>query len=414
MDYESALAWLYGTQAHGIKLGLENTRRLLHRFELFDRLRASSAEVFHVAGTNGKGSVCAFLESLLRHSGRRTGLFTSPHLIHFTERIRIEGIPVSQTVVAREISRFRQEVEDWDSHPTFFELTTAIALSCMLEAECDSLVLETGLGGRLDATNAVPSDVAILTSVDLDHEQHLGSSRTQIAGEKAGIIKPNRPVVLPGSLSGDAREVIEAVARERSSPLHVVEAPLDNSVPLGLRGRHQAWNAALALRARSLSEVPGDPGDFRVALAETTWPARFQSLERRGVRLVIDGAHNPAAIGSVVDTWREELQDQAATVVFGTVEGKQTGEMLRRLSLIAEEFVFTTTPTPRGLPAASLPSHCPATANQEVVPELDRALKHALSLGRPVLVVGSLFLAGKALEILEPPGGHPAFESSLQ
>src|SRR5881398_1581511 len=203
MTYKEALSWLYSLQRFGIKLGLENIRRLLAALSRSGGFQAAVGDleialpwkVIHAAGTNGKGSVCAMVDSICRAQGRRTGLFTSPHLVTFRERIRVNGEMVSEDAVADGLTTIRNLAADWDPHPTFFEITTALALKYFSEANADMIILETGIGGRLDATNAIQSDVAAITPIDLDHEEWLGNTLAKIASEKAGIIKPRIPVV---------------------------------------------------------------------------------------------------------------------------------------------------------------------------------------------------------------------------
>ena len=210
MNYREALAWLYATQRFGIKLGLENIERLLGTLALVetrapqDRIAAlpssafrlvSECTVIHVAGTNGKGSVCAMIDAICRAAGHRTGLFTSPHLVTFCERIRVRGDMISEDAVARGLSEIRERTRAWDPHPTFFEIVTALALKHFQQERCEVVILETGMGGRLDATNAVQSSVSVITPIDLDHEKWLGHSIAGIAGEKAGIIKLHTPVI---------------------------------------------------------------------------------------------------------------------------------------------------------------------------------------------------------------------------
>ena len=215
-SYTEALAWLYGLERFGIKLGLENIRRLLDELSRSGGFQAAAGDlppsvaaatygvpgeiafpwkVIHIAGTNGKGSVCAMIDSICRAQGYHTGLFISPHLVTFRERIRINGEMISEDAVAGGLTTIRNLVADWDPHPTFFEVTTALALKHFSDAKIDIAILETGLGGRLDATNAVQSDVSVITSLALDHEKWLGNTLAKIAGEKAGIIKPRVPVV---------------------------------------------------------------------------------------------------------------------------------------------------------------------------------------------------------------------------
>lgn len=412
MDYESALAWLYGTQAQGIKLGLQNSRRLLDHFCRPAEHSDFRPFIFHAAGTNGKGSVCAYLESMLRATGHRTGMLTSPHLVSFTERIRLNGEPICRQTVAREITRFRDEVKDWEPPPTFFELTTVIGFSAMLQAGVDAVVLETGLGGRLDSTNAISSDVAIITSIAFDHQATLGHSLAEIAFEKAGIFKAGKPAIFPANLPPEARTVILKQAGKMGSPAHEVMAPLDAGIPLGLAGKHQFWNAALALRAFSLSPFQAPPEVLYPALAKTHWPARFQKITHRDVPIVIDGAHNPAAAQTLAETWKDVMGPVSPTLVFGTVRDKEPREMLRILRPLCGQVILTGTPTPRGHTAAELAAIC-GMPQDRMAEDARQALADALSLGKPILIAGSLFLAGKFLELLCPQP-EEAFEPSLQ
>src|SRR5262252_11099145 len=230
LTYKQALAWLYGLQRFGIKLGLENIRRLLDELGLgtargsrvvFGGSPNNPPKVIHVAGTNGKGSVCAIIDSICRAQGYRTGLFISPHLVTFRERIRINGEMISESAAAEGLTMIRNLTANWDPHPTFFEVTTSLALKHFGDAKIDIAVLETGLGGRLDATNAVQSDVSVITPIGLDHEKWLGRTLAEIAAEKAGIIKPGVPVVFAPQRP-KAEQVIRARAAECGSPVQFV------------------------------------------------------------------------------------------------------------------------------------------------------------------------------------------------
>ena len=191
MDYEEAINWLYGRQQLGIKLGLDNIKKLITEIpKPVDEL-----PIIHVAGTNGKGSTCAFIDSILRHCGKKTGLFTSPHLISFCERIRINGIQISEKEISKRISQIKVLVEGWDEEPTFFEITTALALEYFVDEKVDVAILEVGLGGRLDSTNIVNPKVCVITPVSLDHQHILGETISEIAKEKAGIIKAGESVL---------------------------------------------------------------------------------------------------------------------------------------------------------------------------------------------------------------------------
>ncbi len=214
MNYHDAVAWLYATQGVGIKLGLENIRRLL------DTLNVSlgGTVILHAAGTNGKGSTCAMMASIARAAGYRTGLFTSPHLVTYRERIQIDGAMIPESTVAEGLTRIRERTATWDHPPTFFEITTALAAAWFQEQKAEVIVLETGMGGRLDATNTLPATVSVLTPISFDHQQYLGNTLAAIAAEKAGILKPGIPAVSAPQLP-EAAEVIAAAAREVGAPL---------------------------------------------------------------------------------------------------------------------------------------------------------------------------------------------------
>jgi dihydrofolate synthase/folylpolyglutamate synthase len=220
--YIAAVNWLFGTQQRGVKLGLNNVRRLLSSLgEPQDAL-----QFIHIAGTNGKGSVCAMLESITRAAGIKTGLFTSPHLVKFNERIQVDGIAIDDEAVVRGIHQI-QSLIDEERHPTFFEITTALAFDYFRGQGVDLVVLETGLGGRLDATNVVNPLVSVLTSIDLDHQKWLGHTLTEIAFEKAGIIKPGVPIV-SGPQFPEVRTVLEQVATKHSASLSYAELPIQD------------------------------------------------------------------------------------------------------------------------------------------------------------------------------------------
>jgi len=230
VNYPGALAWLYGLQRFGIKLGLANIQRLIAVL----RVDPGRARVIHVAGTNGKGSVCAMIDSILRAQKYRTGLFTSPHLVTFRERIRVTGEMISKDAVANGLTTIRDLVRSWSPHPTFFEIATALALKHFSSTTIEVAILETGLGGRLDATNAVQSDVSVITSIAFDHQQWLGQSLREIATEKAGIIKPKIPVV-SAPQAPDAEKVIRTRAAECEAPLQFVNDSYQKT-SLGLSG----------------------------------------------------------------------------------------------------------------------------------------------------------------------------------
>src|SRR3984893_15589502 len=329
VNYSEALAWLYSLQRLRIKLGLEHILRLIA--ELHADL--SRPRVIHVAGTNGKGSVCAMLDSICRAQGYCTALFTSPHLITFRERIRVNGKKISEEAAANGLTSIRNLTSDWDPQPTFFEIATALALKYFAENEIDPLrakgsrldqsagshssfdpsswgsgeivVLETGMGGRLDATNAVQSNVSVITSIDLDHEKWLRNLLEKIAAEKAGNLQTKVPAV-----SAPQKKEVEVVLRNRAadceSPIEFITEPHEQH-PIALCGVYQKQNAALAIAAIHAAKIDIDARAMAQGLATVDWPARFQKWDER---TIIDGAHNPAAARILAETWYEHFGDQ--------------------------------------------------------------------------------------------------------
>jgi dihydrofolate synthase/folylpolyglutamate synthase len=231
--YENALTWLFNTQRFGIKLGLENSRRVFNALDV----PQPNERIIHVAGTNGKGSVCALLDSICRAAGYRTALFTSPHLVSFRERIQVDGALISKDEVVRGLTKIRELIAGWEPHPTFFEITTGLALDHFRNLEAEIIVLETGMGGPPRRDQRHPAVVSVLTPIDYDHQKWLGSSLTEIAREKAGIIKPAVPVVSARQLP-KSRQVIRARAAECDAPLDFVRQPFER-LPIALSGAHQ-------------------------------------------------------------------------------------------------------------------------------------------------------------------------------
>src|SRR5260370_14091742 len=346
------------------KLGLERIQAVLKVLENPER----SYRVVHVAGTNGKGSVCAMIAAGLRAAGIRTGLFTSPHLVEPTERIQIDGQSITPPDFAAAFDIIHRAAErlidsgELDLHPTYFESVTAMAFLVFRDKQVDTVVLEVGLGGRLDATNVVTPALCVLTPIDFDHESWLGNTIEAIAGEKAGIIKEGVPVVVARQRP-EAMAVIEKVARERNAPLHPTsEWPMKDlqvtadgcsfvtegiAVHCPLRGAHQADNALTA--AVVLHEL----GMAADGIAQTVWPGR---LERVGERpdIFLDGAHNPAGTRALAAYIRQFYSDVKVWLIYGVMRDKSVAEMVETLFPLAQEVIVTTPPAPRALRASSL------------------------------------------------------------
>ena len=406
MNYREALAWLYSLQRFGIKLGLENIRRLLA--ELPVDLRGT--RVIHVAGTNGKGSVCAMIDSICRAQGYRTALFISPHLVTFRERIRVNGEMIFEDAVANGLTLIRDLIADWDPHPTFFEVTTALALKYFAEAKLDILILETGLGGRLDATNAVQSDVSAIAPIDFDHEKWLGDSLEKIATEKAGIIKSNIPVVC-SSQQIEAENVIRARAAECEAPLQFVTESYDCS-PIALPGQHQKQNAAVAIAAIHAANIDIDDKAIARGLATVECPARFQKWDER---TIIDGAHNPSAARVLAKTWREFFSDQRATLILAVLSDKNLRGICEELVPIASSVLLPKIRSERAAPPETLAkvlSSITPSLPHSIVPSLGGTLDLARAKQNPILITGSLHFAGEVLAHLH--GEPAAFEECGQ
>lgn len=401
MHYAEAIDWLFSTQMFGVKLGLDGPRRLLREFLAHP---APGVTVIHVAGTNGKGSTCAMIDSIARAAGRRTGLFTSPHLIDYRERIRVSGEEIPEEHCAAMLTRLRAICETLDPHPTFFEISLALAMRWFRERECELIILETGMGGRLDATTAVEADVCVITPVGLDHTEWLGDTLAAIAAEKAGIIVPGKPVVCaPQETSAAA--VIEQEANERRSPLEFVEAPL-NGYGIALAGAHQAWNAALAVTALHRAGLRLDADIVRHGLNTVSWPGRFEKI-RPGV--ILDGAHNPHSARALADTWRQEFPAVKPALVFSAVAAKDISGILAELAPLASAIFLCPVATPRACTvdelAACLP---PGSPPHSLHPSFAAAFEAASNHGPPVLIAGSLFLVGEARARLNDSDWHPS------
>jgi dihydrofolate synthase/folylpolyglutamate synthase len=395
-----ALEWLYGTQLFGVKLGLEGMRRLAGALGI--ALGGEAAPRFlHVAGTNGKGSTCALLESVCRAAGRRTGLYTSPHLVSLRERFRLDGELISEAELCEALHRIRLLVCEWEPHPTFFEIVTALGLEWFQRKGAEWVVLETGMGGRLDATNVVTPAVSVLTPVGLDHQQYLGTGLAQIAAEKAGILKAGVPAV-SAPQSPEVLEVFERVAREKGASLRVVGEPWGGG-PVGLAGTVQRWNAALAVAA--LEAVGLKPGveALRLGFAQVQWPGRFQRL---AADLVVDGAHNPAAASALVETWREMYPGEKASLIFGALEDKDAGAVLRLLAPIIGELTLVPVQSPRSFALDRLRQLADGAllhGGGALAPGIFEAADVASALARGAkgrrLVAGSLYLVGEVLAL---------------
>ena len=427
MTYPEAIQFLYGLRLFGAKFGLENTFQLA----ALAGNPQTQLRFIHVAGTNGKGSTCAMLESIYRAAGLRVGLFTSPHLVSFRERIQVNRQLISEPEVTRLVEELRALQSDSgetpspgrrEPCPTFFEFVTVMALKFFAAQKCDLVIWETGLGGRLDATNIVTPLASVITNIALDHQQWLGDTLAAIAAEKAGIIKPGVPT-LTTTDAPEALQVIEQMARERGAPLTLVQPPHALAAPEGgapgsrvtppasLMGNHQRINAALALATVELLQprIRVSEAALRAGLASVSWPGRLQLIKTpAGRTILLDGAHNAAGAAALRAALEQEFAGVHPVIIFGALADKKWKEICGILAPLAESVLTVPVASDRTAAAGDL-----AAAFRAARPQLAAAaaanLESALAAceDKPfVVITGSLYLVGEALERLGfPPAG---------
>ena len=422
--YSQELDVLYSLQKFGIKFGLSKTSNLLKA--LNDPHLDQRA--IHIAGTNGKGSVAAFLSSILTRAGFRVGLYTSPHLVRFTERFQINGREIGQAR-ATELMRLVREVMSDVEPPTFFEAVTAMALLYFAQEKTDLVILETGMGGRLDATNVVTPLLSIITNISMEHREYLGNTLLEMAFEKAGIIKPRIPL-LTGATQPKVLNLFQDRCQELDAPfyrlgrdftyrttahgLHYRGPGLDLArLQIGLQGRHQGRNAAMALAATELlrPHLPGLSRDaLRQGLAEAVWPGRMHLISD-SPRIILDGAHNPAAIKALARSLPRDFTYDRLILVLGIMADKDARHILGNILPVADQAIFTRPVYERAMDPQTLCDHAASwDLPKQVVPGLEQALATArTSAGQNDLVVvcGSLFTVGEALSILDPVNYPP-------
>lgn len=368
----------------------------------------------HIAGTNGKGSCAAMLCSVFQAAGLKTGLYTSPHLVDFRERIQINGVYIKQESVAALTPRVMEGAAALD-HVSFFELVTALAFLYFKQEQCDIVVLECGLGGRFDATNTISDCLcSVMMPMALDHTPVLGDRLEQIAWEKTGILKPGRPVV-SAAQPAEAAAVIADSCRDVGSPLHLVDItkifPVSSSpegqqfhyknlknIRLSLLGRHQRENAAAVIECAALLGLKEDA--LRRGLAGARWPCRFEVL-RQNPPFVIDAAHNPHGARALADGLREHFPGQRFCFILGVMADKNWPELLPVLEPLAAQFLCVAPESPRALPPDVLAARIrsvPARACQSLEEALALARRSAL----PCCACGSLYFIGYLRQLLRP------------
>ena len=432
MGFKETVQYLYDLQKFGTKLGLENTQELL---ELLGRPH-KKPRFLHVTGTNGKGSVSAMAASILREAGFHTGLYTSPHLVSFTERIRLDGRSVTEEDIVALAERLKALVERQkpDLKPTFFEFTTAMAFDYFASAMADFVVLEVGMGGRLDSTNVVTPECSVITNVELEHREYLGDNLSDIAFEKAGIVKPGVPLVT-SEKKAEALDIILGSCRENGSASYVsgrdfgfkdkgavwvggsIVQMMDYQGPslsleeleIPLAGPHQLENAAAA--ACALEVVAGRFGEvdgrvIREGLKKTVWGGRLEIVSNSPL-LVLDGAHNAASVERLAESIGAQFTGRYRhlIIVMGILSDKDSGFMIERLAPLSDVLVLTQAEYERAAPTEALSAIARQHGIEPVVRKnVHEAIEWALheaSADDMVLVTGSLYVIGEAKAWLE-------------
>jgi dihydrofolate synthase / folylpolyglutamate synthase len=450
LDYDKALSYLYGLQKFGIKFGLSKTENLLRRFDHPEKELA----LIHIAGSNGKGSVAAMLDSIYRQAGYRVGLFTSPHLVDFRERFRINGQMIFKEETLDLVREIREQCDPAEP-PTFFEFVTAMALIYFHREKVDLAIMEVGLGGRLDATNIIHPLATVITSISLEHQEYLGKTLKKIALEKAGIIKKEVPLIT-GVTQRKVQETLQKVCLEKQAPMFLAgrdfktrktgkgeftyfgfrisdfgikklksmnpnsPLPLPNpklkidrppftpkseirnpKLQIALLGDHQIKNAGLALAVIEIlkNRFPSAEADIRQGLSRVTWPGRLEILSR-DPWIILDGAHNPGAMSTLARNLPRVFSYTRVLLVVGMMKDKDIEKTLKHILPLADRVFLTRAEYDRSAePGALVPFVEKEDRSYHISPTIPEALREAqeeAGQGDLILVTGSLFVVGEA------------------
>ena len=421
MTYEEALKYIHSVNWQGSKLGLERTQELLAKLGNPEK----QLKFIHIAGTNGKGSTAAMLSSILERAGYRTGLYTSPFINRFNERMQVNGEQIPDGALAALTEHIRPYADAMSDSPTEFELITALAMEYFLREKCDIVVLEVGMGGELDSTNVIVApEAAVIAAMGLDHVRELGPTMADIARAKAGIIKPGCAVVSYGG-NPEADPVFAAVCRERGASLRqpdfsrIVPGPFDldgqsfsygdwKDLRIPLAGRYQMNNAAVVLETVAALRERGwklSEEAVRQGLAATRWPARFEVLRRSPV-FIVDGGHNPHGIRATAESLERLFPGKKITFVTGVMADKDVESILGLIVPLAAEFFTVRPDNPRAMPAQELAERiralgARATACGSVAGGVAKAMEAEGSDG-VACALGSLYMSGEVRACFPP------------
>ena len=419
-SYKEAVDFLYSLQKFGIKFGLSSTSNLLEKLGNPHLGR----RYIHIGGTNGKGSVSAFIAEILYKAGFKVGLYTSPHLVNFTERFRINNEKISRNSVTSLLDIILQTI-DTNYLPTYFEATTAMAILYFANNNTDIDVIEVGMGGTLDATNIISPLVSVITNIGMDHTEYLGNTIEKIATDKAGIIKPNIPIIT-GIRNKKALSVIEKKASKISAPLTCIGKDIKyrttgdnfnyygkllrlNNIRLGLSGSFQSRNAAIAFATIESLQKYGlqiKENYLRSGAESVTWPGRFHMIKKGRHEFILDGAHNPQAINALRNSLQKKFPSRKIILILGIMKDKDIRSMIKTIVPIAK-YVYYTSPKyersakPERLATEAVNLCTPGETVQCIEDAVHKAKKKS-EKGDLIVITGSFFTVGEALPILEP------------
>lgn len=424
MDYNQVKSYLYGLTNYGRSYGIDRMRILAKEIGQLEQ----SFPVIHVAGTNGKGSVCAMLEAIYRKNGYRTGLFTSPHLIRLEERVQVDRKMISSEELVHYVEYLKVigdpiAKKTTNLRPSMFEIMNAIAFLYFKKSEIDIGIIETGLGGQFDSTNIVNPEVSVITSISKDHTEILGESLEEIAFAKAGIIKPGKPTVI-GLMEPQAEHVIRKIAQEQNSEVFSIAEIFGKNIKAypstSLYGTHQKANAAVALLVtRVLKEkFPVDENLANDALMEVHWPGRWQILQINSQKLILDCAHNEGGASVLDENLKLLIQQdqQKPIIIIGSLSLYRAKAILEVVTQYAETIILVKPKDPRALDTQLLKTIIPKEFKGKVLESSVEELFPSFntlgiaSKGRSILATGSIYLIGEILERLKvgPAGFEPA------
>lgn len=420
MNYETAMNYLRGDVCSGMKLGLQNIRSLMDNLgNPQDKIK-----IIHIAGTNGKGSCTSFVNSVLVSQGYKVGMFTSPSIYNFEERIRINNKNIPEDVLISLMKEVREVAEKLETFPADFELITAIAYLYFYREKCDYVIMEVGLGGRLDATNVVNNPyITVITSISLDHQQFLGNTLPEIAYEKAGIIKENVPVVIY-SQSKEVEKTIEDIAKSKNSEIlknnlslvEIIESTIEGQkinykeykdLKISLIGEHQVNNSTLAIEVLDKMKQMGTEIS-REAIYEgfkkVIWPCRFELVSKKPY-FILDGAHNIDGVDKFISSVNLYFKDRKKLAIFGVLEDKDYKEMLEKIVPTFDIFLTVTPDSDRAMSSENLKKVISSMTDKNVYSFLDyeKAIKKSLDLSNAddlICAFGSLYFVGEVRKLL--------------